>query len=179
MKGMHVHHFPPVSEGGRNIPEHLYVCSPSLHSWGWHSGEEFILWAKKGGTLGGLKAAGKGGRRNVEEKRGLWKQTEEEWKETQSKGGKTQGAANAKSGHLDKIRTLESTRKGAQMQPIEGKAKGGRKAGKEQFQNGTGMFGQKWMNTDSNYEPYVSTPGGLTHWQKKRGIDTSFRARVQ
>jgi hypothetical protein len=178
MKGMHVHHFPPVSLGGRNIPEHLYVCSPSLHSRGWHSGEEFILWAAKGGSLGGVKAAGRGGRRNVREGFGFWKQTKEEWKETQSKGGKIQGEANARSGHLNRIRTPESTRKGARMQPTEGKAKGGRKSGKEQFENGTGMFGQRWKNTDPNHEPYVSAPAGLTHWQKKRGIDTSLRVRV-
>jgi hypothetical protein len=36
MKGMHVHHEPPRSKGGRNIPEHLYVCSPSMHANGWH-----------------------------------------------------------------------------------------------------------------------------------------------
>jgi len=52
MKGKHVHHHPPVSEGGRNIPEHLYVCSPSLHSHGWHSGEYFIEQAAAGGAKG-------------------------------------------------------------------------------------------------------------------------------
>jgi hypothetical protein len=39
MIGMHVHHHPPRSQGGRNIPEHLYVCSPSIHYLGWHMGE--------------------------------------------------------------------------------------------------------------------------------------------
>jgi len=43
MKGMHVHHNPPVSEGGRNIPEHLYVCSPSMHAFGWHDEDYFTL----------------------------------------------------------------------------------------------------------------------------------------
>jgi hypothetical protein len=38
MIGMHVHHEPPRSQGGRNIPEHLYVCSPSIHYLGWHKG---------------------------------------------------------------------------------------------------------------------------------------------
>jgi hypothetical protein len=36
MKGMHVHHEPPRCRGGRDIPEHLYVCSPSMHANGWH-----------------------------------------------------------------------------------------------------------------------------------------------
>jgi hypothetical protein len=38
MIGMHVHHEPPRSRGGRNIPEHLYVCSVSVHYLGWHKG---------------------------------------------------------------------------------------------------------------------------------------------
>ena len=49
MKGKHVHHQPPVSEGGRNVPEHLYVCSPSLHAYGWHSEAYFIERAAEAG----------------------------------------------------------------------------------------------------------------------------------
>ena len=49
MRGKHVHHHPPVSEGGRNIPEHLYVCSPSLHAHGWHDETYFIEHAGAGG----------------------------------------------------------------------------------------------------------------------------------
>jgi hypothetical protein len=45
MKGKHVHHHPAVGEGGRNVPEHLYVCSPSMHSHGWHNLEN----SRKGG----------------------------------------------------------------------------------------------------------------------------------
>jgi hypothetical protein len=37
MRGMHVHHFPPRCEGGKDIPEHLYVCSPEMHHTGWHN----------------------------------------------------------------------------------------------------------------------------------------------
>lgn len=36
MKGMDVHHFPPRSEGGKDIPEHLYVCSRYVHQNWWH-----------------------------------------------------------------------------------------------------------------------------------------------
>ena len=57
MKGKHVHHHPAVSEGGRNVPEHLYVCSPSMHAHGWHSGEYFIEQA----AAGAAKGAAKGG----------------------------------------------------------------------------------------------------------------------
>ena len=57
MKGMHVHHFIPRSQGGSNDPSNLYVCSPSFHRWGWHNGEEWIEWASRGGSLGGAAAA--------------------------------------------------------------------------------------------------------------------------
>ena len=40
------------------------------------------------------------------------------------------------------------------------------------------MHSQRWQNTHPNFEPYVSTPGGLSHWQRKRGIDTSLRIRI-
>lgn len=42
MKGMDVHHFPPRCEGGRDIPEHLYVCSRELHKYGWHNNAWFM-----------------------------------------------------------------------------------------------------------------------------------------
>ena len=47
MEGKHVHHHPSVHEGGRNIPEHLYVCSPEMHQYGWHNDEFFVLQASK------------------------------------------------------------------------------------------------------------------------------------
>ena len=47
MVGMEVHHRVPVSRGGTNDPSNLYVCSPSMHRWGWHNGEEFIGWGAK------------------------------------------------------------------------------------------------------------------------------------
>ena len=50
MKGMHVHHRIPVSEGGTNDPANLYVCSPKYHSEVWHDGDYFTLWANRGGN---------------------------------------------------------------------------------------------------------------------------------
>jgi hypothetical protein len=63
MKGMHVHHFPPQGEGGRNIPEHLYVCSDYMHYVGWHKANiGCILWASAGGKITGSTnvASGRG-----------------------------------------------------------------------------------------------------------------------
>ena len=37
MEGMDVHHFPPRSKGGKDIPEHLYVCSRYVHKKWWHN----------------------------------------------------------------------------------------------------------------------------------------------
>ena len=53
MRGMHVHHRIPVSQGGTNDPSNLYVCSPDYHKYTWHNGEQWIDWASKGGSLGG------------------------------------------------------------------------------------------------------------------------------
>ena len=47
MYGMHVHHFPPRCEGGKDIPEHLYVCSPETHKTGWHNDAWFMENLKK------------------------------------------------------------------------------------------------------------------------------------
>ena len=50
MKDCDVHHNPPRHQGGRNIPEHLFVYHNTLHS-AVHGGE-FILWAREGGKKG-------------------------------------------------------------------------------------------------------------------------------
>ncbi len=54
MKGMHVHNEPPRALGGRNIPEHLYVCSPDMHQEGWHKGVSFPKLASEGGKLSAI-----------------------------------------------------------------------------------------------------------------------------
>ena len=42
MVGMEVHHFPPRCEGGKDIPEHLYVCSREVHRTIWHNDAWFM-----------------------------------------------------------------------------------------------------------------------------------------
>ncbi len=49
MIGMDVHHNPPKKDGGRNIPEHLFVYSESMHS-AVH-GNDFTQWARKGAAV--------------------------------------------------------------------------------------------------------------------------------
>ncbi len=53
MVDMDVHHNPARHEGGRNIPEHLYVYHNTLHA-AVHGGN-FVLWAKEGGKKGAEK----------------------------------------------------------------------------------------------------------------------------
>jgi hypothetical protein len=49
MKGKHVHHRIKRSEGGTNDPSNLYVCSEWFHNNVWHTPQEYLEWAKKGG----------------------------------------------------------------------------------------------------------------------------------
>lgn len=42
MEGMDVHHHPPRCEGGKDIPEHLYVCSRERHRKVYHSDAWFM-----------------------------------------------------------------------------------------------------------------------------------------
>jgi hypothetical protein len=76
MKGMDVHHNPPRYQGGRNIPEHLFVYHETLHS-AVH-GNVFVSFAREGGKLGGQKC--------VEEKIGFLGASPEQLKEWSRKG---------------------------------------------------------------------------------------------
>lgn len=53
MIGMDVHHNPSKREGGRNIPEHLFVYSESMHSV--VHGDDFTKWARKGAAAAHAK----------------------------------------------------------------------------------------------------------------------------
>ncbi len=68
MDGMHVHHEPPMSEGGRNIAIHLYVTSPSMHAFGWHTDSYWVETQNR--------ASEKGREKQKEEKLWVWS---EEW----------------------------------------------------------------------------------------------------
>ena len=76
MSGKHVHHEPPRALGGRNIPEHLYVCSPDMHQEGWHKGVSFPKLASEGGRLSGIVR-----RKQAEERKKLSKEEREKLKE--------------------------------------------------------------------------------------------------
>jgi hypothetical protein len=67
-----------------------------------------------------------------------------------SVGGKVSGRQNVESGHMSQLHPLGAT----------------------------AQHKTRWVNTHPDFEPYVSTPCGLTHWQKKRNIPTTFRKRI-
>ena len=88
MRGMHVHHEPPAALGGRNIPEHLYVCSPEMHLGGWHKGAKFPMMASEGGRLSAIvrrKNAKERAKLSDEEKEELKKQKKERVKKRKEK----------------------------------------------------------------------------------------------
>jgi len=142
MKGKHVHHHPPVSDGGRNVPEHLYVCSPSMHSHGWHNGEYFIeqanIGAAKGARKGGLsvplEARVRGGLtqgyRSLEEGTGLFAPGSVT-KETCAEGGRIGGRKN--------VENKTGWYSLSPEQRLENSRKGGRKSGRKSVENKTGL----------------------------------------
>jgi hypothetical protein len=109
MKGMHVHHRLPQSQGGTHDPSNLYVCSPSFHAYAWHGEDSFLPLVEnctKAGKIGGKTQR----RRNVESghlaiiclKGG-------------HVAGKINGRKNVESGHWEAIRTPESRAKGGKV----------------------------------------------------------------
>jgi hypothetical protein len=83
MIDMDVHHNPPRSAGGRNIPEHLFVYHRTLHA-AVHE-NNFTEWARKGGQIGGKI----GGKKNAEARTGVCDpEVRKEALETQRREGK-------------------------------------------------------------------------------------------
>jgi hypothetical protein len=176
MTGVEVHHRIPVSEGGTNDPSNLFVCSPSMHRWGWHEGDKgFGVWSHEGGkksvetgNAGWVHVSSetrqengrKVGRKNKEENRGLFAATPEQWSERNRKNG-------AKGCHAAGRSTLE---KGVGLFGLSDDEKNKRNKKGASVINGT-----YWICLKTGH---LSTSGPLTKWQKKRGIDPARRARL-
>ena len=133
---------------------------------------------KKGGKISGKKS--------YENKTGLFSLTEEQRKEASHNGGKN-GSKHIKENKKG-IFALSSE------QLSENGKKGGQISGKKQYELKTGIFSMteeerkkvnskagkiganiKWMCTETGY---ISNCGGLSAYQKKRGIDTSKRIKL-
>ncbi len=136
----------------------------------------------KNGKIGGAIS----GRNSYEKKTGLFSLTEQERIQISSKGGKIGSQVNKKNKKAIFCLTKE--------QLSENGKKGGKISGKKQYELGIGLHGKskeerikyaskagkvganiKWMCTETGY---ISNCGGLSSYQKKRGIDTSKRIKL-
>ena len=177
MVGMEVHHRVPVSRGGTNDPSNLYVCSPSMHRWGWHSGDRgFGEWAY-GGYLRAVEIGRHVGWGNVP-------------KETLVKNGKR----NSKKLVAEKRGIHGATPEQRITWNKDNGAKGCHAAGRSTFEKQTGLFaltdaqkntrnkkGAKILNSLFAMcleTGYLSTLGPLAKWQRVRGINPVRRIRL-
>jgi hypothetical protein len=188
MKGMHVHHRIPRSEGGTNDPSNLYVCSPSFHAYVWHDRYYFATHATKNGHD------------NVILKRGIYS---EEFMNSQRKKDicKKQGEkiVNNKVGILDPV-YLSSPKK------REDSAEAGRKGGRSNVNNRTGILSPDYLSSsrrkeilrknglnngvtnmaktnsqvwESTVDGFKGSPGNVAHHNKANGWDPGARVRIK
>jgi len=142
------------------------------------SKDKMIEDGKKGGLISGKKS--------YENKTGLFSLTEEQRKEASHKGGKIGSKRNKE--NKKGIFSLSSE------QLSENGKRGGEISGKKHYELKTGIFSIsdeemkkirsnagkiganiKWMCTETGH---ISNSGGLSAYQKKRGIDTSKRVKL-
>jgi len=100
-------------------------------------------------------------------------------------GGRISGAKAAESGQILTISSFESCQLGGQRgsTTLMKKKLGLFGMSPEEKQSATekgaaAQHQQRWMNTHPDFEPFVSTPCGLSHWQKAKGIDKTFRVKL-
>jgi hypothetical protein len=155
MKGMHVHHRIPRSKGGTDAPENLYVCSPWFHQEVWHQGRyKQIVGANSAAAAGGLtnKAI------HQEAKTGYYSE------ESHRKSSRTR----TENGSL--------SRAGRAGGKISGSRRSKKQMGEIGVLGGLALASQRWQCTVTGY---ISTPAGLSNYQKKRGIPSHNRVRIQ
>ena len=163
----HVHHIIPRHRGGSDDPSNLIELSITQHAM-WHfadwqltqTPENFIAWRSLAGLIDDqqatFEAQSLGGKRAVKKLQEWWtNQPPERRSEAASHAGKIGGRTNALSGHCARIAGLG------------GKAAAGRGAKKTNS--------QRWQCLVTGY---VSNSGGLSCYQKKRGIDTNLRVQI-
>jgi hypothetical protein len=156
MKDCDVHHNPPRHQGGRNIPEHLFVYHYTLHS-AIHK-HDFVLWARKGARLGGQHTNPNGGivscKKMRESQTGLFdpklKPFRSEWT---SRAGEARAQQMASEGYPGLGASSEAA------------SEAGKKAA-----------AQRWRCLITEH---ISSAASLARFQKARGIDTSLRERLK
>lgn len=183
MKGKHVHHRVAVSKGGTNDPSNLFVCSPSMHRWGWHEGEEFVEWGGKASEGRDPQEHSETSRRaalrTVELGVGLHGMSSEKQRESASKGGSISGKLpwwhNPETGETTRAKEKPGegwvrSRNPGLMEKLKSHLTSGNTSGATAAQHAT-----RWRCLVTGH---ISTPCGLSSWQKARGIDKKLRERV-
>ena len=175
----HKHHLVPKYMGGSDEPENLVEVTVTQHVMFhfcnyqlWGNGEDFIAWRAISGQIDvdeikrevQLLGRKKGIQTQKENNIGIFGLTPEEHSEISRKGGK-------KSGKIYGNKHKEN-KTGICGLSLEELSEAGKKGGKI---GGKTTSSQKWQCTETGY---VSTAGALTLYQKKRGIDTSNRIKI-
>jgi len=174
MVGMDVHHNPARHEGGRNIPEHLFVYHNTLHAE--VHGDTLTAFAREGGKLGGMSCAAKkvgahdpairsiagkkGGQTNAENKTGVCGLPVEKRIEYGRRGG--QIAFDRKVG----VFAQENLGKGGRNVPKEKQIARGKKASETNRNNKTAFF-----------DPEIQRQGPLAAHRKKDDDGKSIHAK--
>jgi hypothetical protein len=191
MKGMHVHHRIPQSQGGTNDPSNLYVCSQSFHAHVWHGKDSFhplIEWCSENGKKGGKASYEKNRAEGLLQwiKDGRPGLTPEQIAEVCSRGGKKGGKVTGQKHKRDNTGIFGRT--------AEERKNDRRKGVQTQIQTKSGIFNpdnpnkaewarlgnkavnsQKWV---SLIDGYISTAAGIYLYHKARGWDTTAKAKL-
>jgi hypothetical protein len=173
--------------GGANDPENIVEVTITQHAMFhfcnyqlWGNGEDRLAWrglsrqitsdeaALEAMVLGGKKGGKIAGNKAKKNKTGICGRSPEKMSEDGKKGGK-KGGKIAGNKHKE-------NKTGIFGRSPEKMSEDGRKAGEiGGLKGGKTTSSQKWQCTETGY---VSTAGGLTFYQNKRGIDTSNRIKV-
>ena len=160
MKGMHVHHRIPQSQGGTNDPSNLYVCCSWFHAHVWHDHLYWVETTKKlheeknsnGMSVHAVKTLGPYYSDPSHQKRALQ-------------------AAIKKNPNHQKDAHAALIKKRPDHQSKAGK-RGGAVAGPRGIRTTTA---QRWMST---VDGFISNPGNVAQHNKSIGADPSLRVRV-
>jgi hypothetical protein len=171
MKDCDVHHNPPRSQGGRNIPEHLFVYHYTLHAavhednfteWARNTGvtrQQASEWGRQGGAIGGKLQP-----REVKVATG--KKAKEMGLGIHAPGmARLGGLTGGRAGGLKTLETGIGIFSLTPEQQTQRSKKGG-----------TATSSQRWRCLVTGH---TCNAGGLTRFQKARGIDTSLRKRLE
>jgi general stress protein YciG len=198
---IHKHHIIPRYVGGLDTSENLVDVTVTQHAMFhfcnyqlWGNEEDRIAWRGLSGLItmdeikreAQLLGAKKAGQVTYENGTGMFKMTPEQKSEAGKRGVQTNkengmgifgmsqkelseaGKKGGKTTHQNETGIFKQTKE----QRSEAGRKGGKKGGKKGAKN---TNSQKYQCTKTGY---VSTPAGLSSYQKARGIDTSNRIRI-